>query len=71
MATKLPQSMDQVDLRAKLIDLRDSLGNRWVRWNDWERQFIFSIIQELNNSKITVTLKQYKSIYLLWEKSLK
>lgn len=61
----------QAEVRAKLTDLKASLDNRFVRWNEWERSFIVSIVIKLEHDNIDISPKQYQRVWDLWEKSLR
>lgn len=58
----------QAEVRAKLTDLRSSLKDRYVRWSDWEKSFISSVVVKLYYDKIDISPKQYQRVWDLWEK---
>lgn len=66
--TKNEAANYEAEVRAKLIDLKNSLKDRYIRWSDWEKQFIGSVVAKLEHDKIDISPKQYQRIWDLWEK---
>ena len=60
----------QAEVREKLTRLKNSLDDRWVRWSAWERDFIISIVKELDRPTVSLSQRQYARVWLLWERSL-
>lgn len=70
MVGKVRNQMDQYDdgrpvpLHQKMKDLKASLNIRNVKWNDWERQFIESLVVWTQS----MSGKQAAIINRLWDR---
>lgn len=61
----------QAEVRVKIERLRESLVDKYCRWDDWELRFIRSQVRKLDFHTIVVSTKEYTKIWDLWERSFR
>ncbi len=67
--TRFENKMDfQSDLKQKLKDLKASLRISNIQWNEWEREFITNVTNQLDHEIVDVSPKQFSIVWDLWEK---
>lgn len=58
----------QKEVRGKLQDLKLAVRASNHQFNEWEVEFIYDIIQKLEDDIIYISPRQYSKVWDLWDK---